>query len=167
MRRMLLVLPILLLSGLPAFADDAPTAPTASSLSGLSGAGKVAITGDNFSVDDNVHQATFLGNVVVTNDDIKLTSDKVVASYGQGSATNISNFEATGHVKIVTKDQTATGEKAVFDPKAKILTLTGNVIVNSKTGQVHAANLIVDLVKRTSVFSAGKAGRVTGVFTSQ
>jgi len=164
MRRMLLVLPILLLSGLPALADDAPTA---TSLSGLSGAGKVAITGDNFSVDDNVHQATFLGNVVVTNDDIKLTSDKVVASYAQGGGTNISNFEATGHVKIVTKDQTATGDKAVFDPKAKILTLTGNVIVNSKTGQVHAANLLVDLVKRTSVFSAGKAGRVTGVFTSQ
>jgi len=161
MRRLLLALPILLLSGLPGLADDAPTATA------LSGAGKVSITGDNFSVDDNAHQATFDGNVVVTNADIKLTSDKVVASYGEGGATNISSFEATGHVKIVTKDQTATGDKAVFDPKKRILTLTGNVLVDSKTGQVHASDLVVDLVKRTSVFSAGKAGRVTGVFTSQ
>ena len=164
MRRMLLILPMLLLWALPALADDAPTA---SSLSGLSGAGKVAITGDNFSVDDNTHQATFLGNVVVDNDDIKLTSDKVVASYGQGGATNISNFEATGHVKIVTKDQTATGDKAIFDPKTKILTLSGNVLVVSASGQMKGPELTLDLNKSTSVFSGGKSGRVTGVFNSQ
>ena len=130
-------------------------------------ADKVAVTGDTFTVEEKTHQATFSGNVVVTEARLKLTADQVVATYGDGGASNIKSFVATGHVKIVTKDQTATGEKATFDPKTKILTLTGNVLVVSAAGQMKGPELTLDLKQSTSVFSGGKSGRVTGVFTSQ
>jgi lipopolysaccharide export system protein LptA len=131
-------------------------------------AGKIAITGNSFVVDDAKHQATFSGDVAVNHPQMKLTADQVVAFYGAAGASTITNFEATGHVKIVTSEQTATGEKAIFDPKTRILTLTGNVLVSSATGQVKAPQLLVDLKKKTSVFSTGKSGgRVTGVFSSE
>lgn len=128
---------------------------------------KVSVTGDSFTVEDKTHKATFTGNVVVTEARLKLTADQVVAFYGAGGASNIKSFQATGHVKIVTKDQTATGDKAIFDPKTKILTLSGNVLVVSASGQMKGPELTLDLNKSTSVFSGGKSGRVTGVFNSQ
>lgn len=128
---------------------------------------KVAISGDNFTVEEKLHQATFTGNVIITQSRIKVTADKVVAFYGEGGATNIKSFEATGHVKIVTKDQTATGDSATFDPKTQMLRLTGNVVVNNAAGQMKGPELLVDLGKNTSVFTGGKSGRVTGVFTSE
>ncbi|HTJ56024.1 MAG TPA: LptA/OstA family protein [Devosiaceae bacterium] len=160
MIRSLLIASAFLLGALPALAASAVAVPTPT--------GKISITGDSFVVDDATHQATFTGSVFVDHPEIKVNADKVVAFYGQGGASNITNFEATGNVKIVTKDQTATGEKAVFDPKTHVLRLTGNVIVVGSTGRVRAPELVVDLKKKTSEFSSGKTGgRVTGVFTSQ
>jgi lipopolysaccharide export system protein LptA len=131
-------------------------------------AGKITVTGDSFVVDDSAHEAIFTGNVFVNHPEIRVNADKVIAVYGKGGASNITDFEATGHVKIVTKDQTATGDNAVFDPKTHVVTLTGNVIVDGASGKVHAPALLVDLKKKTSQFSGGKTGgRVTGVFSSQ
>jgi lipopolysaccharide export system protein LptA len=149
---------VLVLSG-PAVAATSATVP---------GSGQVTISGDSFIVDDPHHQATFTGNVVARNAEITLTSDKVVAFYGNAGASSIKSFEATGHVKIVTRDETATGEKAVYDPKTSLLTLTGNVLVVSATGQVKSTKLVVNVKKKTSVFSGGaSSGRVTGVFSSE
>ena len=131
-------------------------------------ADKVVITGDSFVVDDAKHQAVFTGNVVVTQAQMKLTADKVVAYYGSGGARNITSVEALAHVKIVNPTETAVGERAVYDPKARLLRLTGNVVVNNATGQVQGAELVIDLNKNTSVFTGNKkGGRVTGVFTPQ
>ena len=131
-------------------------------------AGKVTITGDSFVIDDKTHQAVFSGHVVAIQAKMTLNADKVIAFYGNAGASSIKSFEATGHVKIVTQDQTATGERAVYDPKTRLLHLTGNVVVTGASGQVQGPELIVDLKKNTSAFSGGKSGgRVTGVFTSQ
>jgi len=144
------------------------SAALAATTATVPGSGQVTITGDSFIVDDPHHQATFTGNVVAKNADITLTSDKVVAFYGNAGASSIKTFEATGNVKIVTKDETATGEKAVYDPKTSLLTLTGNVVVLSRTGQVKSTKLVVNVKKKTSVFSGSKSsGRVTGVFSSE
>ncbi|MDR3475409.1 MAG: LptA/OstA family protein [Devosia sp.] len=160
MRRLLLAL--LLGAQMAAAPVAAAPAPT------LALAGKITINGDSFTVDDTKHQATFSGHVVVTHTQLNLTADQVVAFYGAAGASSIKSFEATGHVKIVTKEQTATGDRAVFDPKTRLLHLTGNVVVDSASGEVKSSELLVDLNKNTSVFSGTKSGgRVTGVFTSQ
>ena len=87
---------LLAMAGLSSAALAATTAT-------VPGSGQVTITGDSFIVDDPHHQATFTGNVVAKNADITLTSDKVVAFYGNAGASSIKTFEATGNVKIVTK----------------------------------------------------------------
>lgn len=167
----LLLLPLLLVPLLlppPAVAAETPGAAAATAAVSAATGGSVTITGDNFVVDDPHHQAIFSGNVLVKHTQLTLNADKVVADYATEGETSIKSMIATGHVRIVTKDQTATGEKAVFDPKTSLLTLTGNVVVTTKSGQVESAALVVNVRKNTSTFSGGgKSGRVTGVFSSQ
>jgi lipopolysaccharide export system protein LptA len=131
----------------------------------IPGADKVSITGDHFVIDDAKHQATFTGNVVVIQRQVTVHSDQVTALYGKAGATSISTFTATGNVKLVTKEQTATGNVAVFNPKTHLLTLTGNVVVINKTGRVQSDKLVVDLSTKKSVFTTN-GGRVTGVFST-
>jgi lipopolysaccharide export system protein LptA len=130
-------------------------------------ANPVEVSADQFVVDQANAQATFTGNVVVSRADLKVWADKVVVHYGEGGVTNITNLIATGRVRLQTKDQTATGERATFDPRSQVLRLSGNVTVTSASGTLSGPELVINLVEQTSVFSSNGGGRVTGVFTPQ
>ena len=128
----------------------------------------VEITADLFTVDENSQEAVFTGNVVVVHPNVKVWADKVVAIYGEGGTTDIESFVASGNVRLVTDEQDATGDQAVFTPADQLLRLTGNVNVVQSSGTVAAGELVVNLETNVSTFtSSGSGGRVTGVFTSQ
>jgi lipopolysaccharide export system protein LptA len=128
---------------------------------------QVKITADTFTIDEATHEAVFTGNVVVIHPSVEVHADKVVGIYGEGGTSDIQSFDATGAVRLITPDQTATGERAVFTPGTQQLRLTGNVRVTNSGGTVDASELVHNLDTNTSTFSAGSGGRVTGVFTSQ
>ncbi|SEP62958.1 lipopolysaccharide export system protein LptA [Devosia sp. YR412] len=149
-KRLLLII-ALALSALPAFAQQ-----------------PVEITSDLFTVDETTRNAVFTGNVVVIHPTVKVWADKVVAIYGEGGTSDIESFVATGSVRLVTDEQDATGDRAVFTPADQMLRLTGNVNVVNSGGTVAAGELVVNLETNVSTFtSSGSGGRVTGVFTSQ
>lgn len=129
-------------------------------------ADKITITGDNFVVDDARKEAVFTGNVVVVQPDLSIKADRVVSLYGAAGPSSITSFEAAGHVVLTTPDQVATGDLAVFDPKTRMLTLTGNVVVTNPSGQVQSKKLVVNLKTKKSVFT-NAGGRVTGVFNAE
>lgn len=127
----------------------------------------VKISGDKFVVDDNHHEATFTGKVVVIRKKLNVWADKVVVEYGEGGPSDIKTFIATGRVRIKTPDQDATGDRAVYDPNTQLLHLTGHVIVVNATGTVGSPELVVNMITNTSTFTASTGSRVTGVFTPQ
>lgn len=122
----------------------------------------VKITADQFVVDESSQVATFTGNVVVVRNDMTLRAPKVVVDYGDEGPSSIKSFVASGGVRIKTKDQDATGDRAIYDPSAETLRITGNVMVINASATVGSGDLIIDLNANTTVFSGG---RVTGVFT--
>jgi lipopolysaccharide export system protein LptA len=128
---------------------------------------EVTVTSDSFVVTEASSEAVFTGNVVVSRTGLKVWADKVVVAYASGGIENIKSFVATGNVRLETPEQTATGERAHFDPATQVLHLTGNVVVVNEAGTVRGPDLVVDLAKSTSVFRGGGGGRVTGVFTPQ
>jgi|SRR5215217_8105202 len=128
---------------------------------------KVEITADLFTVDENTQEAVFTGNVLVVHPSVKVWAEKVVAIYGAGGASDIESFVATGAVRLVTSDQDATGERAVFTPADQMLRLTGNVLVTNAGGTIGAGELVVNMATNVSTFTSSGGGRVTGVFTSQ
>lgn len=127
----------------------------------------VEITADLFTVDETTKEAVFTGNVVVVHPTVKVWAEKVVATYGEGGTTDIESFTATGSVRLVTDEQDATGDRAVFTPADQMLRLTGNVNVVNSGGTVAAGELVVNLATNVSTFTSSGGGRVTGVFTSQ
>lgn len=128
---------------------------------------KVQISADTFVVTEASHEAVFKGHVVVNHPNVIVHANKVVATYGAGGTTDIKTFVATGQVRLTTKTQDATGDKAVFTPADQLLRLTGNVLVSNASGTVGAGELVVNLDTNVSTFTGTNGGRVTGVFTSQ
>ncbi len=126
----------------------------------------VEIVADRFVIKERQNQSEFSGNVVVTQPDLVVWADRVIVHYGAGGTSDIESFEALDNVRIKNTQQTATGDRAVYDPKTRILRLTGNVRVLNDSGVVTAPELIVNLKTDVSEFSTGgSGGRVTGVFT--
>src|SRR5690349_4323633 len=86
----------------------------------------VEITSDLFVMNEEVREAVFTGNVVVKHPTVTVWAPKVIATYGEGGTSDIETFEATGgNVRLLTKDQDATGDRAVFTPGDQLLRLTG------------------------------------------
>ncbi len=130
-------------------------------------ASPIKVTADQFTVDQATSEATFTGNVVIVRSDLTVWADKVVVEYGEGGVEDIRRMVATGHVRLKTSDQDATGERATFDPGSQILRLSGNVTVVNAVGTLNGPELVINLAEQTTVFSAAGGGRVTGVFTPQ
>jgi lipopolysaccharide export system protein LptA len=150
MRRLLAIAIILASFVPPAFAEEDP----------------VHITADKFVIDESTNVATFTGNVVVKRKTLTVWAPTVVVDYGEGGPSDINSFEATGGVRIKTKDQDVTGNRAIYDPNSETLRVTGNVMVLNKSSTVGSGDMIVDLNTDKTVFTGGgSTGRVTGVFT--
>ncbi len=161
MRPSLSALAFVILAGLAATGTAPAVAAT------VAAAGPISISGDSFAVDDASHSATFTGNVQVTAPGLKLSADAVTASYGTAGPSSIKTFVASGHVSIVTAQQTAHGDRASYDPSTHVLKLTGNVVVENGAGRITGGEMDVNLQTHVTSFAGGKGGRVTGVFTPQ
>jgi lipopolysaccharide export system protein LptA len=151
----------------------------------------INIESTSLEVRDKEKTATFIDNVRVVQGDTTLECKRLVVFYDEeapagtaskpgkaglaklagakpgGAATpgqqQIRRMEALGGVVVTQKDQTAVGEKGVYDMKTNIITLTGNVVVSQGSQVISGERLWVDLNTNVSrVESAGKP--VSAVF---
>ncbi len=126
-------------SGL-ALAQAVPTAKSVQT------AKTIQIVADRFVVRESENRSEFTGNVVVTQPGLKILADKVIVYYGPKGTSDIKSFAALGNVRIESDGQTATGDRGVYDPKTRIMRLSGNVmLVNasaSVSGYEHQHNRI-------------------------
>lgn len=142
---------VLLLSMAPALAQQGP----------------VEITSDRFVVNEGEAQATFSGNVVVKQTGLTVYAQRLVVHYGAGGSSDLKDFVASGNVRVVQPDQTATSNRGVFTPATNILRLTGNVKVTNSAGTVSGPALEVNINSGISEFvGQGSGGRVTGIFNA-
>ena len=158
MIRTLLVLLMLVAGAGAAVAQGKPSAER----------GPIKVTGDTFVIDEAKGQATFTGNVEIVRSGLTVWAQKVVIEYGSG-VEDVQNMVATGKVRLKTKDQDATGDRATFDPATQMLHMTGNVVVVNATGTLTGPSLTVNLADNSTVFEGGKGkgGRVTGTFSTK
>lgn len=125
----------------------------------------VKITADTFEIAQNEKQATFSGKVVVTRGTLTLTADSVTVFYGTDGEGDIDRMVATGNVRVESDGQKAKGDRAEFDPATRIIRISGHVTVTNAQGTMNGPELLIDLSGKSSTFSSGKGGRVSGVFT--
>jgi lipopolysaccharide export system protein LptA len=130
-------------------------------------------------VRDKKKEATFSGNVKVVQGDTTLTSETLVVFYeqapapdpapganskaaaksappmqsetaGPGGNSSIKRLEARGSVVVTQKDQVVTGETAVFDTKANLITMLGGVVLTQCKNVLRGDRLLVDMTTGVS-----------------
>jgi lipopolysaccharide export system protein LptA len=160
----------------PGMAGAQGPAPGQSLLPGQNRDQPVQIEAASLEVHDKSKTATFSGNVQVVQGDTTMKCQSLVVFYGRevGIAQNepkqasiapgpkgaqdIRKIEAHGGVTVVTKDQNATGDDAIYDLQSKTIKLIGNVIVSQGQNVIHGESVVVDTVTGNARVESSEGG---------
>jgi len=151
----------------------------------------IQIEAASLEMRDKKKEATFAGNVKVVQGDTTMTSKTLVVFYDQGAAapatpppaaakgsksapmqaatpgpggsSSIRRLEAKGSVVVTQKEQVVTGETAIFDTKANLITMTGGVVLTQCKNVLRGDRLKVDMTTGVSRVESD-SGKVQGMF---
>src|SRR6516162_1505955 len=135
----------------------------------------IQIEAASLEMRDKKKEATFSGNVKVVQGDTTMTAKTLVVFYeggglasppsaakptksaplqsatpGPGGSSSIKRLEAHGGVVVTQKDQVVTGETAVFDTKANLITMIGGVVLTQCKNVLRGDRLMVDMTTGVS-----------------
>jgi len=151
----------------------------------------IQIEAASLEMRDKKKEATFAGNVKVVQGDTTMTSKILVVFYdsttqqaatpaanskaaakpapiqsatpGPGGSSSIKRLEAKGSVVVTQKDQVVTGETAVFDTRANLITMLGGVVLTQCKNVLRGDRLLVDMTTGVSRVESDN-GKVQGLF---
>ncbi len=101
----------------------------------------IYITSDWMEVDQVKNTITYKGRVVTVQADMTMRSETLIAYY-DAEMKQMRQVVLEGKVNAVQGNRMATGEKAVFDDKAKTVTLTGNPVMRQGNSQVTGTKVV-------------------------
>jgi lipopolysaccharide export system protein LptA len=101
----------------------------------------IYITSDWLEVDQRKNTITYKGRVVTVQADMTMRSDVLTAFYDEGMK-QMQQLVAEGKVNATQGNRVATGDKAIFDDKAKTVTLTGNPMMRQGNNQVTGTKIV-------------------------
>ena len=124
----------------------------------------VEVTAETLAVNQSDGTATFSGNVLVGQGEMRLSAAEVRVEYGAGGDT-ISRLLATGGVTFANAGEAAEAEQAVYSVAEGTIVMTGNVLLTQGASALSGEKLTVDLASGTgkmeggvrTVFTPGKA----------
>ena len=150
----------------------------------------IQIEAASLEMRDKKKEATFSGNVKVVQGDTTMTSKTLVVFYdsgpapatsapaapkgsksasmqsatpGPGGSSSIRRLEARGSVVVTQKDQVVTGETAIFDPRANLITMAGGVVLTQCKNVLKGDRLKVDMTTGVSRVESD-SNKVQGMF---
>jgi lipopolysaccharide export system protein LptA len=150
----------------------------------------IQIEAASLEMRDKKKEATFAGNVKVVQGDTTMTSKSLVVFYdsgpapatpapaapkgsksgsmqsatpGPGGSSSIRRLEAKGSVVVTQKDQVVTGETAIFDTRANLITMVGGVVLTQCKNVLRGDRLKVDMTTGVSRVESD-SGKVQGMF---
>jgi lipopolysaccharide export system protein LptA len=131
----------------------------------------IEITADSLEVKQDQKTAVFRGSVAAAQGTLRLTADEITVHYGQvkGSApARISRIDAAGNVFVSSPEETAQGDRGVYDVDAESITLTGSVVLTRDENVIRGSRLVLNLATGKSRIEGtpadGAQGRVRGRF---
>ena len=119
----------------------------------------VEVTADTLTVDQDSGTATFSGNVVIGQGDLRISAGAVNVVYSSETG-DIARLLASGGVTFVTAREAAEATQADYDLTSGTLTLTGDVLLTQGASALTAERMTVNL----NTGSAQMSGRVRTVF---
>lgn len=120
----------------------------------------VEVTADNLSVDQGTGLATFSGNVLIGQGEMRLAADSVTVTYAQDGPERISAMQAQGNVTLVNGPDAAEAARADYDVSGGNVVLTGDVVLTQGANVLAGERVEVDL----ATGRANVSGRVRSIF---
>ncbi len=114
----------------------------------------VEITAERLSVDQATGRATFEGDVLIGQGDMKISAATVEVVYDDASG-EIARLEAVGGVTFVTATEAAEAESAVYDISGGMLTLIGDVLLTQGRTALSSQRMEIDLAAGTAQLTGG------------
>jgi lipopolysaccharide export system protein LptA len=160
-----------------ALAQPALGQEATSALRGHNTNAPVDVAADRIEVQDRADRAIFAGNVVARQASLTLNASRVTVAYSKSGGIEIQRIDASGGVTVRSPSETARGQFAIYDLRARLITLLGDVTLVRGDSQVRGGRLVLDLSSGRAVMDGGPAkpgpagttaagsGRVTGTFT--
>ena len=107
----------------------------------------VEITADSLDVDQSSGTATFQGNVVIGQSEMRLSAQSVVVEYSDNAEgqSAIDRLLASGGVTLVGPDEAAEASSAVYDVQGGFVELSGNVLVTQGPAALSGDTLRINL----------------------
>lgn len=128
----------------------------------------IQVNADTFLADLNAETGTYRGNVVVVQGEIKLHADEVRVIAPDGKARRM---EAHGHVVVDSPSGSAIGDAGVYDVVARVIHLTGHVVLTKNQNVMRGSALDVQMAtgeaRLTAVSATGQPARVQAVIVPQ
>lgn len=118
-------------------------------------AAPLEVASDSLEVDQATGRAVLTGNVVVAQGDLRLSAGRVIVDYAEvDGARRIERLDASGDVLIVSGEDAAEAQEAVYALGEGTILMTGDVVVTQDGNTLAGDSLAIDL--------ATGAGTVTG-----
>ncbi len=119
----------------------------------------VQVEADSLQVNQTTGEATFTGNVVIGQGEMRLSAAEVTVVYAAGGNERISSLRATGGVTLVSGRDAAEAQEAAYDVEAGTVALTGDVVLTQGQNVLSGQQATVDL----NTGAASITGRVRTV----
>ena len=132
------------------------------------------IVSDKSEYLQNEGRGVYTGNVVATQGESKITTDKLTfvcskttpAGGGEAQCDEIEVLIAEGKVVYLAPDVRHRGDRAQYDFPSDTITITGDVILSrGEDGVVRGTNVVYSIGEGRTIITAGK-NRVTSVFNT-
>lgn len=104
----------------------------------------IEVTADSLSVSDSDGTAVFEGNVVIGQNDMRLTASTVRVLY-KPDRSGIMRLVASGGVTMVAGEEAAEARDADYDVDAGVVVMTGDVLLTQGQNALAAQRMVVNL----------------------
>lgn len=122
----------------------------------------VEIVADALAVDEEAGTALYTGDVVVTQNDMRLAAPWVLVTYDEATD-EIRNVSAKNGVIMVTADEEAEGQTADYDIEAGVVVMKGDVLFTQGQNTLAGNEMVMDIDAGT----INVVGRVRSVFQTE
>lgn len=156
--RMVILAFLVLAASIPGARADDRAIPRPEDL----GSRPIEIAADRLSADSVKHSVSFEGNVIATQGDVTLHSDRLFAEYSR-SAGAIEKIIAEGNVRVNQQDREARAAHAVFYNLEQRIVLSGGADLVQGGNTLKGDTVTIYLRENRSVISGGEGGRVKAV----
>ncbi len=117
--------------------------------------GDVEIMADKMTFDYKKGTLVYLGHVRVVHEGIRLGSDRIDVLFEPGRTDALRSISASGHVEVIRGDETASGDRALYEPGRATLVLTGNARLGSGRHRVEGERVVVYIDEGRAVVEGG------------